>query len=228
MPLRLLLLLVSLVCADSLTVHIPGWQSAGAFWRPSGKNVRKAPVIVWLHGGMQSANCAKGLTAGLALRDTALGVNAWVASPSACGEHHWVAAGPALVDALLDSLAARRGFPVDSVRLMGVSDGGLGVVAYSLQGRRRVTHRVLVSTFPGLLVDAEELARQPRVSAGQWHFLQGGADRLFPAERTFPWMQNFCSKLGTTACRVQSDSQGEHDWSWWRAHRLAWLREALR
>ncbi len=229
MPLLLLLLLFfSGLHADTLLVQIPGFQSMGAFWRPPAPLARRAPVIVWFHGGMGSANCGKGLSAGLALRDSALGLPpAWIVSASACGEHHWVNSGPALVDALLDSLEQRRGYAVDTVELAGVSDGGLGVVAYSLEGRRRVRSRLMVSTYAGLLADPLPLSRQPRAREGRWVFLQGGADRLFPSSRTRPWMRDFCSSLGSMQCLVRFDEAGEHDWSWWRAHRLDWLRHGL-
>lgn len=224
----LLLLLAVWSLADTLAVRIPGWQSVAAYWPPAPRDARRAPVVVWLHGGMGSANCAKGLTAGLPLLDSALHKKAWVVSPSACGEHHWVASGPALVDALLDSLERRRGFAVDSIELVGVSDGGMGVVAYSLQGRRTVTRRLLISTYAGQLADASLLAQQPRIRQGRWIFLQGGADRLFPPARTRPWMTEFCSHLGSLQCLVRFDPSGEHDYAWWRAHRLDWLQQSLR
>lgn len=227
MPFWILIILVSGVFADTINVHITGFSSRGAYWAPRYKQ-SSSSVIVWLHGGMGSRHCEKGLTAGLALQDTALQVNAWVVSPSACGENHWLKAGTALVDAMLDSLEQREGIRVDSIKLVGVSDGGLGVAAYSVQGRRQVTRRILVSTFLGLVADPSYLASQPKARRGAWLFLQGGADRLYPATQTTPWMREFCSHLGSLQCLVRIDPLGQHDWTWWLQNRPDWLAHALR
>lgn len=218
--------------ADTLAVQIPQFQSPAAYWLVKSKggpkiNLKTAPVIVWLHGGMGSTNCAKGLTAGLALQDSALKVNALVASPSVCGENNWLHAGTSVIDALLDSIAKRRGAPIDSIWMVGVSDGGLGVVAYNVQGRRSVARSVLVSTFPGMVADEIELAKMPGVRKGRWIFLQGGADRLYPLEQTMPWMQSFCAQLPRKQCEIHQEAAGEHDWSWWMQNRVALLRSAL-
>lgn len=227
-----LLLAIGGACADTLTVQIPEFQSPSAYWLVKSKggpriNVKTAPVIVWLHGGMGSTNCAKGLTAGLALLDSTLKVDALVASPSVCGENNWLHAGTPVIDAMLDSIAKRRGTAIDSIWMVGVSDGGLGVVAYNVQGRRSVARRVLISTFPGMVADEIELAKMPRVRKGRWIFLQGGADRLYPLEQTMPWMQSFCAHLARKQCEIHQEAAGEHDWSWWIKNRAALLRSAL-
>jgi hypothetical protein len=114
------------------------------------------------------------------------------------------------------------------VWLLGVSDGGLGVLAYTLEGRRFVARRMLVSVWLGQLADPSVLARVPRVRQGGWRFFQGGSDRLYPKGNTVPWMREFCAGMGSLQCLVQFDAAGEHDWAWWRAHRLEWLKAALR
>ena len=61
-----------LAVPDSLLVDVRGtsFQSPTGIWWPKAakakvKTLRKtAPVVVWFHGGMGSANCAKGLVAG--------------------------------------------------------------------------------------------------------------------------------------------------------------------
>ena len=51
---------------DSLVIDVRGakasFQSPAGIWWP--KKIKKAPVVVWFHGGMSSGNCAKGLVAG--------------------------------------------------------------------------------------------------------------------------------------------------------------------
>ena len=79
----------------------------------------------------------------------------------------------AAVDAALDSVAQRRGGFVDEVSLVGVSDGALGVLYYSMQGKRRVKDRLLMSSFGKLLGGAPEVAgASPRMRDGRWRFLQ--------------------------------------------------------
>jgi pimeloyl-ACP methyl ester carboxylesterase len=133
-----------------------------------------------------------------------------------------------VIEAALDSVAARRKAPVDEVSLVGVSDGALGVINYSVKGRRRVRARLLVSSFGKLLGGAPEVAgASPRMRDGRWRFLQGGNDRLFPAGEAAPWIEDFCREVRAD-CMLRFDPAGEHDWSYWREKHLDEIREAIR
>ena len=190
------------------------------------KNLASAQVVVWFHGGMTSGNCRKGFVAGEDF--SKLFPNVIVVSASACRENHWVTPTmETVIEAALDSVAARRKAPVDEVSLVGVSDGALGVLDYSMRGKRRVRDRLLVSSFGKLLGPAGEIAAQPRVRSGRWRFLQGGNDRLFPAEQAKPWIEEFCRAVGVD-CALRFDPAGEHDWSYWREKHIDWVTEAFR
>ena len=203
-------------------------NSATGVWWPEKKSLvqtAKSDVVVWFHGGMTSGNCQKGLVAG---DDFAkIFPNVIVVSVSACRDKHWATGTMmAAVDAALDSVAARRGSPVGEVSLVGVSDGALGVLVYSMQGKRRVKDRLLASSFGKLLGEARMLAgANSRMHEGRWRFLQGGNDRLFPAGEAKPWIEEFCREVRAD-CMLRFDPAGEHDWSYWREKHLDWIREA--
>lgn len=192
------------------------------------KNLASAQVVVWFHGGMTSGNCRKGFVAGEDF--SKLFPNVIVVSASACRENHWVTPTmETVIEAALDSVAARRKAPVDEVSLVGVSDGALGVLDYSMRGKRRVRDRLLASSFGKLLGEARVLvgANAPRMREGRWRFLQGGNDRLFPAGEAKPWIEEFCRELRAD-CMLRFDVSGEHDWSYWREKHMDWVTEAFR
>ena len=189
-------------------------------------NVAKSSVVVWFHGGMGSSNCAKGLVAGTDFAELYPGKI--VVSVSACRENHWVTKGMIeTVDAALDSVAARRKSPIEKVSLVGISDGSLGVLTYSLEGRRAVEDRLLMSSFGGFLGEPQTIASQKKMQSGRWRFLQGGKDRLYPSEKTVPWITEFC-KAVQVDCELRFDPEGEHDWSYWWNNRLDWIRESVK
>ena len=208
---------------DTLSIEVQGVRSAVGVWWPASRE--KAPVLVWFHGGMTSGNCEKGLVAGDDL--SKLYPAAIVVSASACRENHW-ATQPivAALDRALDSVATLRKSPVGEVSLVGVSDGAIGVLFYSLNGGRRVQDRLLVSSNGSLLGEAQKLASLPRYREGRWRFLQGGSDRLYPSGVTVPWIDAFCRALGSD-CDLKFDQAGEHDWSYWRDKHLDWIRAAI-
>lgn len=213
---------------DSLLIDVRGtgssFQSPAGIWWP--KKIKKASVVVWFHGGMSSGNCAKGLVAGADFAE--LYPEKIVVSVSACRENHWVTkAAINAVDAALDSVAAKRGAPVEHVSLVGVSDGSLGVLVYSLEGRRAVDDRLLMSSFGAFLGGAVELAAPKKMQVGRFRFLQGGKDRLYPSDQTVPWITEFC-KVVQVDCELRFDPEGEHDWSYWKGKRMDWIREAIR
>lgn len=193
-----------------MTVALDGVQSPVAFWMPK----KGEKVYVWFHGGMSSSNCAKGLVAGTDWAQ--MHPNDVTLSASACGKNHWVTdLMVKVVDKALDSVALVRKKPIDRVSLIGVSDGALGVVVYSLYGKRTVEGRLLVSSNGSSLGPAEAVANPLKSKGGGWTFMQGGADRLYPAEMTVPWIQSFCGVLGGS-CQLIFDEKGVHDWSFWK------------
>lgn len=219
-----LFLLASFACArpDTLYVNADGARSAVGVWE-SAKAKKTAPVAVWFHGGMTSGNCEKGLVAASDFSSLVPGYT--VMSASACHDRHWVTpAAVNWVDAALDSIAARRHSPVDTVYLIGVSDGALGVIFYSMHGKRRAVARVLVSSFGGSLGNATAIARSLSTRGGSWRFVQGGNDRLYPVSMSVPWIEEFCRGV-RTGCDLKYDPAGEHDWSYWRNKRKDWVLE---
>lgn len=227
---------------DSLSVPVgasgtPSFQSPTGIWWPKMANSKKSQlqkymrsakssVVVWFHGGMGSSNCEKGLIAGSDF--SSLYPDKIVVSVSACRENHWVTKGMMdAVDAALDSVAALRKSPVEKVSLVGISDGSLGVLVYSLEGRRAVDDRLLMSSFGGFLGEPQAIASQKKMQTGRWRFLQGGKDRLYPSDKTVPWITEFC-KAVQVDCELRFDPDGEHDWSYWNNKRMDWIHEAIR
>jgi pimeloyl-ACP methyl ester carboxylesterase len=171
-------------------------------------------LIVWLHGGMRSQNREKGFEAHRALIGFVDPKSWYLCSPSAFGGEEWLTPkGLAHIDALIDYMAAH--YPIDTgdVNLVGVSDGSLGVIAYSLQGRRDPQRRVLISSFPPAVLPLEALAGQPRFARGSWDFLQGGRDRLFPVDQALPYLQQW-ERLYPNA-HLHYFPDGEHDFSFY-------------
>ena len=213
---------------------MPFTSAIGVWWPELPKKVRSgvpkdlasAQVVVWFHGGMTSGNCRKGFVAGDDF--SKLFPNVIVVSASACRENHWVTPTmESVIEATLDSVATRRKAPVDEVSLVGVSDGALGVLNYSMRGKRRVRDRLLVSSFGKLLGDAHAMASVPKMHEGRWFFLQGGNDRLFSSDEAVPWIKAFCSEFMAN-CTLWFDLSGEHDWSYWRKNHLDDIRDAIR
>lgn len=193
--------------------------NAGVWW---GSN-DKGPVNVWFHGGMTSSDCEKGQIAG---RDFYQMLPQYTTvSVSACKNNHWVTRNAIeWVDAALDSIAARRGSPVDTVNLVGISDGGLGVLSYASWGKRSQKNRLLMSAYGPSLGSAQDVAAQLAPRKGSWRFMQGGADRLYPAQETIAWDAVFCKNI-ETECDMKYDPAGEHDWSYWQNKRKKWILE---
>lgn len=238
----ILLLLTATFCfanqaSDTLTIHrkIPPIKGSVMFpatslssdmpvgvWRGINKKAT-AGTIVWFHGGMTSNNCQKGLVAGGAL--SKMMPDYTIVSASACKQNHW--AEPATIAALddaLDSLAKRLKKNIEEISLVGISDGSLGVIAYSLWGKRKIKNRILMSSYGETLGPAAQVAAQAPLKTGRWRFIQGGTDRLYPSEKTVPWIQEFCQNVGTQ-CDLKFDPQGEHDWSYWQNKRKDWILE---
>ena len=174
---------------------------------------------------MRSQNREKGLEAHrqlIAFADTSRFV---LASASAFAGRDWLdPAAIQTVDALVDTLHAR--YPLgDDFRLVGVSDGCLGVIRYASMGRRRAGIKLLVSSLPQLAVPDAQLQNDRRLLEGRWDFFQGGRDRLFPAEVVVPFLKDW-ERLNPEA-HLHFFPEGEHDFSYYSTHAAALLRELL-
>lgn len=219
------LLFVAAACfarPDTLAVSASGIRSQVGVWQGSAAG---GDVVVWFHGGMRSENCLKGLVAGDDF--SKLFPQMTVVSASACRDNHWATMNMVnVVDAALDSVAARQKKLVNTVSLVGISDGSLGVIVYSMYGKRQVKNRLLMSTYGPALGEAPQVAVHPKLKQGRWRFLQGGSDRLYPAAQSLPWIESFCKTLKTD-CEPKFDQNGEHDWLYWKQNRMEWIREAI-
>lgn len=206
---------------DTLKVYsqsVRDYSKAGVWYGSKGN---KGPVTVWFHGGMTSGNCEKGLIAGGDIAK--LLPEHTVVSGSACMNSHWVSRqGIEWVESALDSLAARRKAPIDSVYLIGVSDGALGVITYTTWGRRVPIAQVMISSYGPSMGEPKSVAQQLELHPGRWRFIQGGADRLYPFQETVPWIATFCKNVGRE-CDMKFDQRGEHDWSYWQKKHKDWI-----
>lgn len=211
---------------DSLLLVENQFSSPAGIWFSESKlkQANSRPFVIWFHGGMQSANCKKGIVAGQGFYELLKDSTVIVASPSACHNSHWFS--PELIkitDKLIDSLEVRFKRPIQEIDLAGVSDGGLGVLAYSLNGKRSVRSRLLISSNISGVGQAKVLAKSPKLRTGSWTFLQGGRDRLYPATSVLPWLRSFCQNIGSS-CELLFDELGEHDWTYWAKNRPDWIR----
>ena len=191
--------------ACGITVPVP--KAAGA-------SRRKPGLIVWLHGGMGSQNREKGFEAHRALLPFVDPGAYYLCSPSAYRGQEWpTPQGIAHIDALIDYMTAHYAFDPADINVVGVSDGNLGIIAYSLQGKRELHRRVLISSAPQLVLPLEALPGQTRFGTGSWDFLQGGRDRLFPPDQVIPYLQQW-EKLYPNA-HLHYFPDGEHDFSFY-------------
>ncbi len=190
--------------------------------RPQG---RKLGLLVWFHGGMRSQNREKGLEAHRPLLAFADSTRFVMASASAFAGRDWLSpAALGTVDALIDTLHAL--YPLgDDLRLVGVSDGCLGIIRYATTGKRRAGRKVLISSLPQLAVTDAQLRGDRRLLEGRWDFLQGGRDRLFPAQVVLPLLKEW-ERLNPDA-HLHFYPEGEHDFSYYSTHAADLLRSLL-
>lgn len=184
---------------------------------PSVKPAHKIGLIVWLHGGMRSANHEKGAEAHRAILPFINPKAYYLCSPSAFGGEDWLTPkGQAHIEALIDYMFAH--YPIDrsNINMVGVSDGTLGVIVYSAQGKRELRRRVLISCFPQIVLPAESLGGRPKFATGTWDFLQGGQDRLFPVDQVLPYLKRW-ETLYPNA-HLHYFPEGEHDYSFYATH----------
>lgn len=184
---------------------------------PSVKPAHKIGLIVWLHGGMRSANHVKGAEAHRAILPFINPKAYYLCSPSAFGGEDWLTPqGQAHIEALIGYMLAH--YPIDSanINMVGVSDGTLGVIAYSTQGKRELRRRILISTFPQIVLPVESLGGRLKFATGTWEFLQGGQDRLFPVNQVLPYLKRWETLYSNAHLHFFPD--GEHDFSFYSAH----------
>ncbi|MEO7776372.1 MAG: hypothetical protein ABIY63_02500 [Fibrobacteria bacterium] len=204
----------------------PAASGAGGAVGPARKAARKPGLIVWLHGGMGGRNREKGLEAHRALLPFVAPGAYYLCSPSAFGGAEWPTPhGIAHIDALLDYMAAHYDFDQGDINLVGVSDGNLGIIAYSLNGKRGLHRRVLISSAPQLVLPPESLPGQARFGTGSWDFLQGGRDRLFPSDQVIPYLQRW-EALYPNA-HLHYFPEGEHDFSFYSENAADLLKGLL-
>lgn len=223
--------------------------SAQNDWRqdvlPYGENLRagvwvpKSPkpatmrygVAVWLHGGMQSGRCDKGMEAGQALLPYLKGRSWLVVSPSACGENHWLHPQfPQELEALLNLVIQKWDVDTTRMEIVGVSDGALGAVHYALKGQKKIARYVLLSGSPGFVVPLErvqEFINRSRVRQAQWVLINGGLDPRSKSARIREWGSLFAHRMPENHAQFYWEAQGEHDLSWWQKHRSELLNKVL-
>jgi pimeloyl-ACP methyl ester carboxylesterase len=204
------------LCAEPSSVrviHLPDGNACG-ITLPSHPSGKKAGLIVWFHGGMRSQNREKGIQAHRALIPFVNAGKYYLCSPSAFSGEDWLSTkGFAHAEALMDYMVSRYSIDTQDINLVGVSDGCLAVILYSLSGKRAINRRVLISSFPQLVLSPESLAGQSRFATGSWDFLQGGRDRLFPSAQVLPFLQAW-EKIYPNA-RIHFFPEGEHDYSYY-------------
>ena len=147
--------------------------------------------------------------------------------PSAFGGRDWLSpAAQATTESLIDTLCALYPIEPADITLFGVSDGSLAVIRYGAEGRRIIRRKVLVSTLPQLAITQEALPAQRRFAEGRWDFIQGGDDRLFPAQAVVPFLKEW-ERLYPNA-HLHYFQEGEHDFGYYAVHAPDLLRDLLK
>ncbi len=109
--------------------------------------------------------------------------------------------------------------------MVGVSDGSLGVIAYSAEGKYPLRRRLLISCYPQIVIPPESLVGHPQFALGTWDFLQGGQDRLFPTSAVMPYLDRWKSVYPNSTIHYFPD--GEHDFSFYATHSQKLLKTLL-
>ncbi len=194
---------------------------------PRNPKRKPLPVLLWLHGGMRSANREKGFTAHRPALDLLSPDSAYFLSPSAYAGADWLSeAGMRHIDDALAWLFAHHPARADAILALGVSDGTLGIIRYTLHGRYPLARRILVSTYPDLALPADQVPMAAKLRSGSWDFFVGGKDRLFPAQPVLTTLEGW--KHSLPQLRLHFEPEGEHDVSWWIQHQKPVLLAVLR
>lgn len=210
-----------------LQIHVGPDSNAVGVTLPRNPKRKPLPVLLWLHGGMRSANPEKGFTAHRPALDLLPPDSAYFLSPSAHAGADWLSdGGMRHIDEALAWLFARYPARQDAIIALGVSDGTLGIIRYTLQGRYPLARRVLVSTYPDLALPADQVPMAAKLRGGTWDFFVGGKDRLFPAQPVLASLEAW--KRALPRLRLHFEPEGEHDVGWWLQHQKPVLSAALR
>lgn len=181
------------------------------------KPAHKIGLIVWLHGGMRSGNREKGAEAHRAILPFVDPKAFYLCSPSAFGGEDWLTPkGQEHIENLIGYMLSHYPINPADINLVGVSDGTLGVIAYSANGKRAIHRRVLISCYPQIVIPPESLPGQAKFATGSWDFLQGGHDRLFPVQEVLPYLQRWESLYPNA--HLHYFPEGEHDFSYYVAN----------
>lgn len=208
-------------------IHVGPDSVACGYTLPPNTAHRPLPVLLWLHGGMRSGNREKGYTAHRPALELVPPDSFYFVSPSAYAGADWLSeAGVRHIDQALQWLFAHYPANSKAITAIGVSDGTLGIIRYTLAGRYPLERRVLVSTYPDLAVAAEGVAQEAKMRAGTWDIFVGGKDRLFPAGPVMASLQIWQKSL--PRLRVHFEPEGEHDVGWWFEQQKTGLIAALR
>jgi pimeloyl-ACP methyl ester carboxylesterase len=137
----------------------------------------------------------------------------YLCSPSAYEGAAWTSPkGMEHIEALLDYISSHYPARLDSLSVVGVSDGSLGALRYARFGKRKPLRFVLFSVYPTLAVE-RPMETYSSYTSTRWDIFQGGRDRLFPAREVLPLLQNW----GKANPRVTLHlfPEGEHDFAWY-------------
>lgn len=187
----------------------------------------KPGLILWFHGGMRSRQQDKGSRAHLAILPFIDSTAYYVASPSAFAGRDWISPDAMhTANSLIGYLLKKFQIDRSNINLVGVSDGSLAVIHFSIRSRFPIRLRLLFSSFPQLLLKEKELAALGPLHEGSWDFFQGGKDRLYPAPQVFPFLEKWRAVIPATTLHFRA--QGEHDFSWWAAHATGEIRSILK
>ena len=183
-------------------------------------------LIIWFHGGMRTTNKDKGSQAHLALLPFIDSGRYYLASPSAFQGEDWLSLkGMENTEALITYMLKTYSIDKNNISLIGVSDGCLGVIHYSLRAKHPVKKRLLFSCLPQLILKEKDLREQKVLYQGSWHFFQGGKDRLFPGEKALPFLKYWEQTVPGT--EIHWYPEGLHDFSYFAGHAGEAIRDIL-
>ncbi|MGM0444492.1 MAG: hypothetical protein ACQEQV_09915, partial [Fibrobacterota bacterium] len=124
----------------------------GVHTPPNYSPEKKYPLIVYLHGGIQTQRSCKGDTAHTMMRFLYDSLPLFAASPS--GNHRALWWEPEGIRRILYTVRRMRlAYPVDTSRIIlcGVSDGGTAVFSLASLHNHPFSHFISVSGYPPLL-----------------------------------------------------------------------------
>ncbi|MCB9497320.1 MAG: hypothetical protein H6686_10595 [Fibrobacteria bacterium] len=154
----------------------------------------KAPLVVWLHGGIGADDPAKGLRAAVGFAPWAdsggfalLAPSAWPASP------WWSASALERVEAQIRIAQKTQGVDSRSLVLAGVSDGGAGALwmAQRLRGVPELHLRAVAvwSANPSVLISRGASFDPVSLGGMPVRWTAGGRDRLYSFPEVAAWWE---------------------------------------